>query len=67
MGTATEFRSLVEFAIREECKAQELYRTMMLKIEDPFCRSILEALHEQEVAHEEKLRSLLESIEPAHI
>ena len=64
MGTTEDFRGLIEFAISEEQKAQRLYRDLAAKAGDGYVKAILEGLHEQEVEHEEKLRSLLASIEP---
>ncbi len=64
MGTSEDFRGLIELAIREEQKAQGLYRDMASKAKDVYAKAILEGLHEQEVLHEEKLRSLLASIDP---
>ena len=64
METISEFRELITMAIKEEKKAQKLYREMADKVNDPFQKAILEGLYEQEVSHEEKLRSLLSSIEP---
>ncbi len=65
MQTTGEFRRLIELAIQEEKKAQELYKRMASNVKDPFAKAILEGLHEQEIAHEEKLRSLLESVNPS--
>jgi rubrerythrin len=65
MGTSEDFRGLIELAIREEQKAQRLYRDMAARSKDVYAKAILEGLHEQEVLHEEKLRSLLASIDPA--
>lgn len=64
METTSRFQSLVRLAIEEERKAQKLYKRMAAKTGDPFVRAILDGLHEQEVQHEEKLRSLLASVEP---
>ena len=64
MGATEDFRGLIEFAISEEQKAQRLYRDLAKKAMDSYVKSILEGLHEQEVQHEERLRSLLASIEP---
>ena len=64
MGSADDFRTLIEFAIREEQKAQRVYEDLAARAGDSFAKSILEGLHEQEVQHERKLRSLLASIEP---
>jgi rubrerythrin len=58
-----EFRELIEFAIGEERKAQQLYGRMARKIKDPFGKAILEGLREEEISHEEKLRSLLRSVD----
>lgn len=65
MGSRTDFKRLIEFAIKEEQKAQELYKTMSSKTKDPFAKAILDGLHEQETAHEEKLKSLLGTIHPS--
>ncbi len=65
MGSGTDFQRLIEFAIKEEQKAQELYKRMSSKTDDPYARAILDGLHEQETAHEEKLRSLLDTINPS--
>lgn len=64
METTGEFRRLIEFAIQEERKAQDLYKRMASKTRDPFAKAILEGLHEQEVNHEDKLKSLLETVNP---
>jgi rubrerythrin len=64
MGDTEDFRGLIEFAIREEQKAQRIYEDLASKTDDAYARAILEGLHEQEVLHEEKLRSLLASIQP---
>ena len=64
MGAIDEFRGLIEFAIREEQKAQRMYEDLAAKAQDDYARAILEGLHEQEVQHENKLRSLLASIHP---
>ena len=64
MGATEDFRGLIEFAIREERKAQNLYKDLAAKVDDPYPKAILEGLHEQEVLHEEKLRDLLASIQP---
>ena len=64
MGDLVEFRKLILFAIEEERKAQRLYKRMGSKIKDPFGRAILEGLYEEEVGHEERLKSLLDSIQP---
>jgi rubrerythrin len=64
MGATEDFRGLIEFAIREERKAQNLYKDLAEKVQDSYAKAILEGLHEQEVLHEEKLRDLLASIQP---
>ena len=64
MGASDDFRGLIEFAIKEEQKAQLLYKDLAEKVEDAYAKAILEGLHEQEVHHEEKLRGLLASIRP---
>ncbi|MEW6444193.1 MAG: hypothetical protein AB1640_24885 [bacterium] len=64
METLTSFEGLIEFAIDQEKKAQELYGKMLEVTKDPFARAILEGLREQEILHEEKLKSLLDSIKP---
>jgi rubrerythrin len=64
MGATEDFRGLLEFAIREEQKAQRLYQDLAAKVEDTYAKAILEGLHEQEVLHEEKLKGLLASIQP---
>jgi rubrerythrin len=64
MGDTEDFRGLIEFAIREEQKAQRIYEDLASKTDDAYARAILDGLHEQEVLHEEKLRSLLASIQP---
>ena len=64
MSASEDFRGLIEFAIREEQKAQRLYKDLAAKAGDTYAKAILEGLHEQEVKHEEKLQSLLASIEP---
>ena len=65
METTNDFKTMINMAIGEEKKAQKLYREMANKAKDPFIKAILEGLYEQEVSHEEKLRSLLSSIEPS--
>ena len=67
MDTTEEFSRLIEFAIGEEQKAQELYRSMASKAGDTYAQAILEGLYEQEVVHEEKLRALLASIKEATV
>ncbi len=62
METIQSFRNLIEFAIEEEKRAQALYGRMAQSTQDPFVKSILEGLHEQEMQHEKKLLSLLSSI-----
>ena len=64
MKTLKEFEKLVQLAIREEKKAQDLYQNMASKTNDPFVKAILEGLHEEEVSHEEKLNNLLNSLKP---
>ena len=64
MGSSDDFRGLIQFAIGEEQKAQRLYKDLAAKTGDAYAKAILEGLHEQEVKHEEKLKSLLASIEP---
>ena len=64
MGASSDFRGLIEFAIGEEQNAQRLYKDLAAKAVDAYAKAILEGLHEQEVKHEEKLKSLLASIEP---
>jgi len=64
MGAIDDFRGLIEFAIREEQKAQRIYEDLAAKAEDDYARALLEGLHEQEVQHENKLRALLASIHP---
>jgi len=64
MKTLLEFEKLVHVAIKEERKAQELYRNMASKTKDPFVRAVLQGLHEEEVGHEEKLNNLLKSLRP---
>ena len=44
--------------------AQKMYEDLAAKTGDTYTKAILEGLHEQEVHHEEKLRSILASIEP---
>ena len=65
MKTTKEFTDLIKMAIREEKKAQELYKNMAKKAKDPFAKDILEGLYEEEVGHEKKLESLLSSIKPS--
>lgn len=62
METIQSFRNLIEFAIEEEKRAQALYGRMAQRAEDPFVKSILEGLREQETEHEKKLLALLSSI-----
>ncbi len=64
MKTTQEFNELITLAISEEKKAQKLYKDLAATTDDLFKKSILEGLYEQEVLHEEKLRSLLSSIDP---
>ena len=64
MSASEDFRGLIEFAIGEEQKAQCLYRDLAAKAGDAYAKAILEGLQEQELKHEEKLKSLLASIEP---
>jgi rubrerythrin len=64
MGTSEEFRRLIEFAIGEERKAQRTYKDLAGKAGDAYVKAVLEALHEQEVQHEEKLKGLLASLRP---
>ncbi len=64
MSATEDFHGLIEFAISEEQKAQRMYKDLAAKAGDAYGKAILEGLHEQEVHHEEKLRSLLASIEP---
>jgi rubrerythrin len=64
MGATDDFRDLIEFAIREEQKAQRIYKDLAEKAQDDYARALLEGLHEQEVQHESKLRGLLASIHP---
>ena len=64
MGATKDFHGLIEFAISEEQKAQRMYKDLAAEAGDAYTKAILEGLHEQEVHHEEKLKSLLASIEP---
>jgi rubrerythrin len=64
MSATKDFHGLIEFAISEEQKAQEMYKDLAAKTGDAYTKAILEGLHEQEVHHEKKLKSLLASIEP---
>ncbi len=64
MGSGDDFRVLIQFAIREEQKAQRTYADLAARAGDSYTKSILEGLHEQEVQHEKKLEALLASIEP---
>ena len=64
MGATKDFHGLIEFAISEERKAQQMYKNLAAEAGDDYAKAILEGLHEQEVHHEEKLRSILASIEP---
>jgi len=64
MGATEDFRGLIQFAIREEQKAQQIYKDLAAKTGDAYTRAILEGLHEQEIHHEEKLRSILASLDP---
>ena len=64
MGATEDFRGLIEFAIREEQKAQRLYQDLAEKAQDEYAKAILEGLREQEMQHETKLQSLLASVEP---
>ena len=63
MGYTLEFRELIEFAIGEERKAQRLYGRMVKKAKDPFGRAILEGLRQEELSHEERLQTLLRSVD----
>lgn len=65
MKTLVEFEKLVRLAIREEKKAQELYRNMAKKTRDPFVKAVLLGLQEEEANHEQKLNGLLKSLKPA--
>jgi len=64
MSATKDFRGLIQFAICEEQKAQQMYKDLAAKTGDAFTKAILEGLHEQEVHHEEKLKSILASVEP---
>ena len=64
MSATKDFHGLIEFAISEEQKAQQMYKDLAAKTGDAYTKAILEGLHEQEVHHEKKLKSLLASIEP---
>ena len=64
METISRFQKLIKLAIEEEKKAQELYKSMAGSTEDPYVRAVLEGLRQQEVLHEDKLKSLLASMEP---
>jgi rubrerythrin len=64
MSDTEGFRGLIDFAIREEQKAQRIYQDLAAKAENEYAKAILEGLREQEMQHEAKLRSLLESIDP---
>ena len=64
MSATKDFHGLIEFAISEEQKAQQMYKDLAEKTGDAYTKAILEGLHEQEVHHEKKLKSLLASIEP---
>lgn len=64
MGATEDFRGLIEFAIREEQRAQRIYEDLAAKTDNSYAKAILEGLHEQETEHEKKLRALLASIEP---
>jgi rubrerythrin len=66
MSTTEDFRGLIQFAISEEQKAQKMYKDLAANTGDAYTKAILEGLHEQEVHHEEKLRSILASIEPTN-
>ncbi len=65
MSTAKDFRGLIQFAICEEKKAQEMYRELAEQAGDDYAKAILEGLREQEFKHEEKLQALLDSIDPS--
>jgi len=64
MSATKDFHGLIEFAISEEQKAQQMYKDLAAKTGDAYTKAILEGLHEQEVHHEKKLKSLLASIKP---
>ena len=64
MSATEDFRGLIQFAICEEQKAQQIYKDLAAKTGDAYTKAILEGLQEQELHHEEKLRSILASIEP---
>ncbi len=64
MKTLKEFQKLVEFAIKEEKKAQDLYKGLAGKTKDPFVKAVLLGLQEEELGHEEKLTNLLDSLKP---
>ncbi len=65
MKTTKDFNEIINLAIGEEKKAQKLYKDLADSTNDPFKKAILEGLYEQEILHEEKLRSLLSSIDPS--
>ena len=65
MSTTEEFRKLIDFAIREEQKAQQTFKTMAGKARDPFVKAILKALYDEECSHEEKLQNLLATVDLA--
>jgi len=66
MSATADFRKLIEFAILEEKQAQKIYRSLAAKARDPFAKAILLGLQEEECGHEEKLKSLLATVDPAH-
>ena len=65
MKTIVEFEKLVRLAIKEEQKAQDIYRNMAKKTRDPFVLAVLQGLQEEEANHERKLNGLLNSLKPA--
>jgi rubrerythrin len=66
MSATKDFRGLIQFAICEEQKAQQMYKDLAAKAGDDYAKAILEGLQEQEVQHEEKLKTLLASIDPTN-
>ncbi len=65
MSATEDFRGLIQFAISEEQKAQQMYKDLAEKAGDDYAKAILEGLREQEVKHEERLKALLASIDPS--
>lgn len=62
MTDSNLFRKLINHAIEQEKESQQHYAEMRDESDDPFVREILEAIYQEEVNHEKKLRGLLDTI-----